>query len=118
MTVKKIASYFLLLGLLLSMAAASGNKSKKEAAPAVAADNATEFNGWVSDEVCKTRIDASCSKQCVAAGHKLLFVNADKKLLAVANQDSLKPFIGQHVNIKGKLENGVLTVVSVKAIVD
>jgi hypothetical protein len=116
---KKIMTNIVLIGLLFSMAAAkSDNKkdTKKGARPAAAAaDKAKSFDGWVSDEKCGARIDAACSKVCQAAGAKLVFVNIDKTVIPVANQQSLNAFTGQHVNIVGKLENGILTVSSVKA---
>jgi hypothetical protein len=110
---KKVLSSVLLIGLLFSMAAAKSNAKKEAKAPA-AAPKAQDFDGWVSDEKCGAKVDAECSKKCQAAGAKMVFVNPERAVIPVSNQETLKNFAGQHVNIKGKLENGILTVDSVK----
>jgi len=112
---KKVLSTVLLIGLLVSMAAAKSNAKKETKAPGTpAAAKAQDFDGWVSDEKCGAKVDAECSKKCQAAGAKMVFVNPERAVIPVANQETLKSFAGQHVNIKGKLENGILTVDSVK----
>jgi hypothetical protein len=82
------------------------------------ADKPQHFEGWVSDEKCGTKVNIECARKCAAAGVKVVFVDANQKIVPVANQDSLKGFAGQHVSIRGKLDNGVLKVDSVKAIPD
>ena len=111
---KKVLSSILLVGLVFSMAAAKNNAKKDAKAPAAPAAKAQDFDGWVSDEKCGAKIDAECSKKCQAAGAKMVFVNPERAVIPVSNQETLKSFAGQHVNIKGKLENGILTVDSVK----
>ena len=114
---KKILANVLLAGLLFSMAAAKTDAKKgtrKGAdAPAAAAAKAQNFNGWISDEKCGARIDPDCAKKCQEQGVKMVFVNADKQIFPLSNQDAVKAFAGQHVNLTGKLENGILTVGSV-----
>jgi Na+-translocating ferredoxin:NAD+ oxidoreductase RnfG subunit len=113
----KIAlSNILLLALLFSITAAQADDKKgAQKAPASTAAKAQDFDGWVSDEKCGAKIDAECAKKCEALGVKMVFVNAaDKSILPVANQQALKGYAGQHVSLKGKVENGVLTVNSVK----
>lgn len=113
---KRVVANFLFSASLCSMAAATNNVQKDaKKAPASTAAATQSFDGWVSDEKCGAKIDAECAKKCEAMGVKMVFVNAaDKSVVPVANQESLKGFAGQHVNIKGKLENGVLTVSNVK----
>lgn len=115
---KKIVTNIVLIGLLFSMAAAKNDNkrdTKKATKPApAAAEKTTSFDGWVSDDKCGTKIDAACTKMCLSMGAKLVFVTTDKQVLSVANQQTLSNFPGQRVNIQGKLDNGVLTVVSVK----
>jgi hypothetical protein len=109
---KKVVANVLLVVLFCSMAAMADD-AKKSATKAPAGGQS--FDGWVSDEKCGAKIDAECAKKCEALGVKMVFVNAaDKSIVQVANQASLKGYAGQHVNIQGKLENGVLTVSSVK----
>ncbi|HET8888395.1 MAG TPA: hypothetical protein VFQ41_05800 [Candidatus Angelobacter sp.] len=111
---KKVLSTVLLIGLLFSMAAAKTNAKKDTKAPSAAAAKSQDFDGWVSDEKCGAKVDAECSKKCQAAGAKMVFVTPERAVIPVANQETLKNFAGQHVNIKGKLDNGVLSVDSVK----
>ena len=109
----KVLSSVLLIGLLLSTAAATHTKKEAKASTPAAAKT-QDFNGWVSDEKCGAKIDVECSKHCQAQGAKMVFITPDKAVVPVANQQVLKNFAGQRVSIKGKLENGVLTVASVK----
>ncbi len=117
---KKMMTSIVLIGLLFSMASAKSDtakSTKKGAKPApAAADKTKSFDGWVSDEKCGPKIDAACTKMCVSMGAKLVFVDIDKTVMAVANQELLSGLGGKRVNIQGKLDNGVLTVVSVKAV--
>jgi hypothetical protein len=108
---KKVLANVLLFGLLASMAVAKSNNGNPSAKTA---SKTQSFDGWVSDEKCGTKIDANCAKKCQGLGVKLVFVNSDKTVIPVANQDALKNFPGQHVAITGKLDNGTLTVESVK----
>jgi|GEM_PF-1867879 hypothetical protein len=113
---QKILVSILLMGLLSTMAAAKGNT---KAGAKTAAAKVQSWSGWVSDEKCKTHIDAACSKRCQAEGVKLVFVNeTDKAIIPVANQDALKAFAGQHVKVQGKLDNGSLTVSNVKPVAE
>lgn len=112
---KKIMTGIVLIGLLFSMAAAKSDDKKSAKSTPATAKKTTSFDGWVSDEKCGVKIDAACSKMCHAHGVRLVFVGTDKTIMPVANPDTLNAFIGQHINMEGKLENGVVTVVSVKA---
>src|SRR5690242_18888737 len=111
---KKVLSSVLMEGMVSSMDAAKNNAKKDAKAPAAPAAKAHFFDGWRSDEKCGAKIDAECSKKCQAAGAKVVFVNPEGAVIPVYNEETLKSFAGQHVNIKGKLENGILTVDSVK----
>ena len=111
---KKVLSTVLLIGLLFSMATAKTNAKKDTKAPSAPAAKAQDFDGWVSDEKCGAKVDAECSKKCQAAGAKMVFVTPERAVIPVSNQETLKSFAGQHVSIKGKLDNGVLSVDSVK----
>jgi hypothetical protein len=111
---KKILANVLFIGLLASMAVAGSNNNNDKNPPAKTASKAQSFDGWVSDEKCGAKIDADCAKKCQALAAKMVFVNSDRTIVPVANQDALKNFPGQHVIIKGKLDNGILTVETVK----
>lgn len=109
---KKVFSTILLLALSVSMAAAKVDNTKKGKSTAAKSQN---FDGWVSDEKCGAKIDADCAKKCAESGVKVVFVDNDKKVIPVENPDALKGFAGQHVSIKGKLDNHSLKVDSAKA---
>jgi hypothetical protein len=117
---KKIFASILLIAISVPLIAADDAKStaKHPKTPAKAAAKEQKFDGWVSDEKCGVKIDADCARKCEAAGVKMVFVDLDKNVIPVANTEALKGFAGQHVNIKGTLENGSLTVTSVKAAVE
>lgn len=114
---KKIFANILLIAISVSLVGAMTDdaKSKNPKAAAKAEAKEQKFDGWVSDEKCGAKVDADCAKKCEAAGVKMVFVDTEKNVIPVTNADALKGFAGQHVNIKGKLENGALTVASVKA---
>jgi hypothetical protein len=114
---KKIFASILLLVMSVSMAAAKvdNTKGKSKTATKAPAAKVQNFDGWVSDEKCGAKIDADCAKKCAAAGVRVVFVSTDKKVIPVENPDTLKGLAGQHVSIKGKMDNGNLKVESAKA---
>jgi len=98
---KKAFAVFLLLAFSASMT--------------LAADGS--WTGWITDAKCAPKLNADCAKKCAEKGEKMVFVDADQKtILQVANQDALKGHEGHHVTVKGKLENGTLTVSSVEMV--
>jgi len=118
---KTILANILLLTMSVAMVVAQTDNTKaasqnhKSAAKASASKTTEQkLNGWVSDEKCGAKIDADCAKKCEAAGVPVVFVNNDKTIMHVANPESLRGLAGQHVDIKGKVENGTVTVSSVK----
>jgi hypothetical protein len=105
-------------GLLVGQIGAALEGKGGKASP-VAADSkpeaATTMDVWVSDEKCGANVNAECAKKCQEQGVKLVVVNAaDRVVIPVANQDSIKPFIGQHVTVTGTMNKGSLTIASVK----
>jgi uncharacterized protein len=78
---------------------------------------AQTLRGRVSDQRCGGNVDAACNKKCIAAGiPPVLVVDGSGQVLAVKNQESLKAFAGEHVEVTGKLESGGLAVESVKSL--
>jgi hypothetical protein len=77
------------------------------------------WDGWVSDEKCGAKVDADCAKKCIGAGQKMVFVtDKDKKVIPIANPDALKGHEGHHVNVKGSVKDGALTVASASMLGD
>jgi hypothetical protein len=69
-----------------------------------AAPKSSKMTGWVSDSMCGAKganaNHMACAKKCIAGGEKVVFVtDKDKKIMQVANQDSLKDHAGEHVQI-------------------
>jgi len=73
------------------------------------------WTGYVSDAKCGAKLDAACTKKCLEAGEKMVFVNdGDKTVVPVANPEKLKDHVGQHLLIEGRIDNNMLTVSNVK----
>jgi hypothetical protein len=91
------------------------------AAMAFASDagKASSMKGWVSDSKCGAKgasaSHASCAKACVKGGEKAVFVSdADGKVYPIANQDSVKEHLGDHVQIMASNADGSLNVSKVE----
>ena len=81
---------------------------------------AQSFTGWVSDAMCaknpakvSSADHAACAKKCIEGGSPAVLV-VDGKVYQVANQDMLKNYAGQKVTVDATLDNGMLTIKSVK----
>src|SRR6202161_746635 len=81
--------------------------------------------GWLSDSNCAkarasgglyTATNADCAKECVAKGKKIVLIDPDhKKIVAIANQDSVKNNVGDYVELTGTTDaQNVLRVESLK----
>jgi malic enzyme len=93
------------------------------AAMAFAADagKSSSMKGWVSDAKCAAKgagaAHASCAKACVKGGEKAVFVDdKDGKVYPIANQDSVKEHVGDHVQISASNSDSGLTVSKVSAL--
>ncbi len=76
-------------------------------------------NGWITDAKCgakgATAAAEACSKKCIAAGEKAVFVtDSDKKVLAIDNQDAIKGHEGHHVALTGTEKGDSIHVSSLK----
>jgi hypothetical protein len=56
---------------------------------------------------------ADCAKKCIEGGSPAVLV-VDGKVYPVSNPDALKSYAGQKVTVDGTMDNGTLTVKSVK----
>lgn len=80
--------------------------------------------GWLSDERCAgTRMSmathdaaSSCAKHCVDRGQKVVLIaSAPKRILRIANQAAVHPYVGTSVEIVGRL-NGLSQSIEVEAV--
>jgi hypothetical protein len=101
---KKFATAAFALVLMCSMSAFAKDSTKKaEKAPAA---KTMKLKGVVSDAKCGAKVAEGCTKKCVDAGEKMVFVNdADQKVWAVNNQDALKGHEGHHIQIKAAVHD-------------
>jgi hypothetical protein len=80
---------------------------------ATIADNKTmTWTGWISDDHCGAKgmsaDHKACNATCIKNGSKYVFVNsADKKVLAIKNQDSVsgEKNVGQEVKLTGHVND-------------
>ncbi|MBZ5568854.1 MAG: hypothetical protein LAN64_13515 [Acidobacteriia bacterium] len=94
---KKLLPILACLALLSAMAFASG----------------ATMTGYIVDEKCGARganaSAAACSKKCIEAGEKPVFVSDNsKEVLHLDNPDATKGHEGHHVNVTGSVKGGVL----------
>jgi hypothetical protein len=75
---------------------------------------AGSWTGYIGDAKCAPKVNADCAKKCAEAGEKMVLITADKTVIAIANQASVKGHEGHYVTVKGNLDKGVLTVSSLE----
>jgi hypothetical protein len=81
---------------------------------------AESYTGWVSDAMCaknpakvSSADHADCAKKCIEGGSPAVLV-VDGKVYQVSNPDALKDYAGKKITVDATLDNGTLTVKSVK----
>ena len=101
---RKLMTAVFAFTLMCSMSAFAKDSTKKaEKAPA---PKTMKLKGVVSDAKCGAHVAEGCTKKCVDAGEKIVFVNdADQKVWAVNNQDALKGHEGHHVQVKAAVHD-------------
>ncbi len=81
---------------------------------------AETFTGVVSDAMCaknpakaSSPDHAACAKKCIDSGTPAVLI-VDGKVYPVSNGDTLKKYAGEKVTVDASLDNGTLTIKSVK----
>ncbi len=102
---KKLAAAAILLALVAVVA------------PVLAGDEnkAVSWNGWITDETCGAKNanaeGKACALKCAKAGAKLmLYVEGDKKLVGLDNQQEAMKHVGVPVTVTGTMENGTIKI--------
>jgi hypothetical protein len=74
-------------------------------------------HAMMSSQVTPPLSDVDCSKTCIDAGGKYVFVDGDKKVIAIANQNfaALKEEAGKKVKITGDLKNNEITISKIES---
>lgn len=75
-----------------------------------------EWTGWISDSKCGARMTGYCAKACIGAGENPVFVTEDKKVVPISNPERTKNLEGEHVAVKGTVEQDVLTITAIERI--
>jgi hypothetical protein len=81
----------------------------------VSSKPATEtLKGWLSDSSCSknraseglfTATNASCAKECVSKGEKIVLIDPEhKKIVDIANQDAVKKNVSDYVELTGTVD--------------
>lgn len=72
-----------------------------------------EWTGFITDDKCGAKGNnkghASCAKDCVKNGAKIVFVVGDK-VYAIKDTKKVESFVGEEVTITGSISNGVLEI--------
>jgi len=81
---------------------------------------AETFTGVVSDAMCaknpakaSSPDHAACAKKCIEGGSPAVLIVHDK-VYQVSNPDMLKKYAGEKITVDASLDNGTLTITSVK----
>jgi|SRR5215475_6886831 len=79
------------------------------------AAKSTSWSGWITDEQCGAKNanadGKACALKCAKNGAKLvLYVEGDKKLMGLDNQDEAMKHVGVPVTVTGTMEGGVIKV--------
>lgn len=79
-----------------------------------AAAPAATWRGWLSDEQCArgrasggvyTGTNPDCARRCVAAGAKIVLIDADHKaIIKIENQAQAHENIGDYVEVEGSVD--------------
>ena len=110
---------FILLGILLSFAAAQADDKKAAAKPADQA-SAKTFTGQVSDSMCGKshmmpgKSAAECAKECVKDGDYALVVG-DKVYTLKGHKPELEKLAGANATVTGSVKGDVIDVSTVSA---
>jgi hypothetical protein len=107
---KKLAAFAAVLVLVSAGALAFADSAKT-----AAAGTQTTWTGWITDESCGAKNanaeGKACALKCAKAGSKLvLYVDGEKKLVGLDNQQEAMKHVGTPVSVTGTLENGVIKV--------
>jgi len=81
---------------------------------------AETYTGVVSDAMCaknpakaSSPDHAACAKKCIEGGSPAVLI-VDGKVYPVSNPDTLKEYAGQKITVDASVDNGTLTIKSVK----
>lgn len=79
------------------------------------AGEASSWSGWITDETCGAKNanadGKACALKCAKNGAKLvLYVDGDKKMVALDNQEEAMKHVGVPVTVTGTLDGNTIKV--------
>jgi uncharacterized protein DUF5818 len=85
-----------------------------------AADTASSWKGWISDDHCGAKGakagHEACALKCMEKGSKLVLVNTgDGKIYKLDKQDVAKKHLGHEVTVQGKAKDDAIAVDTIAA---
>jgi hypothetical protein len=73
------------------------------------------WKGRISDLKCGAMVDAACNRRCIEEGQQAVLVEDETgEIRPITNTDSVKKYIGDHVEVKGSSKDGQINVQNVK----
>ena len=79
---------------------------------------AADWTGYIIDKNCASKKamlgNEACAKKCITGGAPAVLATEDGKIYPIANQDKVIEHAGHKVTVTGKMEDGTITVESVK----
>jgi hypothetical protein len=73
------------------------------------------WKGRISDLKCGAMVDAACNKRCIEEGQQAVLVeDGTGEIKPINNTDSVRKYVGEHVEVKGSSKDGQINVREVK----
>ena len=73
------------------------------------------WKGRISDLKCGAMVDAACNMRCIEEGQQAVLVEDETgEIRPINNTDSVKKYVGAHVEVKGSSKDGQINVREVK----
>ena len=73
------------------------------------------WKGRISDLKCGATVDTACNKRCIEEGQQAVLVeDGTGEIRPITNTDSVKKYVGAHVEVKGTSKDGQINVREVK----
>jgi hypothetical protein len=73
------------------------------------------WKGRISDLKCGAMVDAACNRRCIEEGQQAVLVEDETgEIRPITNTDSVKKYVGAHVEVNGTSKDGQINVRDVK----
>lgn len=108
----------ILVGVFSLILGGCASVAQDKAGDSAAADSVT-WTGWITDESCgaanANAEGKACALDCYKGGAKLvLYIESDKKLVGLDDQEAAVEHLGHAVVVTGVLKDGVIQVTTIE----